>query len=150
MGHNIHMIVFIISSGRGAQKSVFVGRKRLDVAIDAAMVYYEGETGRVPIFSIPGLSVGTFMKLGFVKIDRNESQKLKCKLLKLLSPQEKKKQVAQAATWVGYDSYEAGASLMHDSNPVLFSSFRVFGQFQSLMTRLSGKLLFGFCFKLAQ
>ena len=88
MGHNIHIIVFIISSDRGAQKSVFVGRKRLDVAIDAAMVYdaaivyYEGETGRVPIFSIPGLSVGTFMKLGFVKIDRNESQKLKCKLLK--------------------------------------------------------------------
>ncbi len=27
-------------------------------------------------------------------------------------------------------------SLMHDSNHVLFSSFRVFGQFQSLMTRL--------------
>ena len=94
MGHNIHMIVFIISSGRGAPKSVFVGRKRLDVAIDAAIVYYEGETGMVPIFSIPGLSIGTFMKLGFVKIDRNESQKLKCKLLKLLSPQEKKKQVA--------------------------------------------------------
>ena len=47
----------------------------------------------VPIFSIPGLSVCTFMKLSFVKIDRNESQKLKCKLLKLLSPQEKKKQV---------------------------------------------------------
>ena len=39
MGHNIHMIVFIISSGRGAKKSVFVGRKRLDVAIDAAIVY---------------------------------------------------------------------------------------------------------------
>ena len=94
MGHNIHVIVFIISSGRGAPKSVFVGRKRLDVAIDAAIVYYEGETGMVPIFSIPGLSVGTFMKLGFVKIDRNESQKLKCKLLKLLSPQEKKRQVA--------------------------------------------------------
>ena len=73
---------------------MFVGRKRLDVAIDTAIVYYEGETGMVPIFSIPGLSIGTFMKLGFVKIDRNESQKLKCKLLKLLSPQEKKKQVA--------------------------------------------------------
>ena len=39
MGHNIHMIVFIISSGRGVKKSVFVGRKRLDVAIDAAIVY---------------------------------------------------------------------------------------------------------------
>ena len=51
---------------------MFVGRKRLDVAIDAAIVYNEGETGRVPIFSIPGLSVGTFMKLGFVEIDRNE------------------------------------------------------------------------------
>ena len=88
------MIVFIISSGRGAQKSVIVGRKRLGVATDAAIVYNEGETGRLPIFSIPGLSVGTFVKIGFVKIDRNESQKLKCKLLKLLSPQEKKKQVA--------------------------------------------------------
>ena len=72
-----------------------------------------------------------------MKIDRNESQKLKCKLLKVLSPQEKKKQVE-------YDSYEAGAfyvryyiSLMHDSNLVLFSSFRVFGQFHSLMTGLS-------------
>ena len=55
----------------------------------------KGKTGMVQIFSIPGLSVSTFMKLGFVKIDRNESQKLKCKLLKLLfSPQEKKKQVA--------------------------------------------------------
>ncbi len=66
------MIVFIISSGRGAKKSVFVGRKRLDDAIDAAkvydaaIVYYEGETGMVPIFSIPGLSVGTFMKLGIL------------------------------------------------------------------------------------
>ena len=89
-----YMIVFIISSGRGASKSVFVGRKRLDVAIDAALVYYESETGMVPLFSIPGLSVGTLMKLGFVKIDRNESEKLKCNLLKLLSPQEKKKQVA--------------------------------------------------------
>ena len=48
------------------------------------------------------------MKLGFVEIDRNESQKLKSKLLKLPSPQEKKKHVEQAATWVGYDSYEAG------------------------------------------
>ena len=93
MGHNIHIIVFIISSGRGTPKSVFVARRRLD-AIDAAIVYYEGETGRVLIFSIPRLSVGIFMKLGFVTIDRNESQKLKCKLLKLLIPQEKKKQVA--------------------------------------------------------
>ena len=83
-------------------KSVFVGRKRLDVAIDAAIVYNECETGRLPIFS-------TFMKLGFVEIDQNESQKLKCKLFKRLSPQEKKKQVAQAATWVRYYSYEAGA-----------------------------------------
>ncbi len=41
-------------------------------------------------------------------------------------------------------------SLMHDSNLVLFSTFRVFGQFQCLMTRLSWKLLFGFCFKSAQ
>ena len=88
---------------------MFVGRERLDVAIDVAIVYNEGETGRVPLFSIPMLSVGTLMKLSFVEIDRNESQKLKCKLLKLLSPQEKKKQVAQAASWVGYDSYEAGA-----------------------------------------
>ena len=88
------MVVFIISSGRGAPKSVFVGRKRLDVAIDAAIVYYEGETGMVQKFSIPGLSVSIFMKLGFVKIDRHESQKLKCKLLKLLSPQVKKTQVA--------------------------------------------------------
>ena len=102
IGHSIHMIVFIILSGRGAQKSMIVGRKRLDVAINAAIVYYEGEAGRVPIFSILGLSVDTFVKPGFVKIDRNESQKLKCKLLKLLSPQEKKKQVA-------YDSYEAGS-----------------------------------------
>ena len=86
-------------------KSVFVGRKRLYVAIDAAIVCNEGETGRVPIFSIPGLSVCTFMKLGFVEIDRNESQTLKSKLLKLASPQEKKKQVTQAATWEGYDSY---------------------------------------------
>ena len=70
------IIVFIISSGRGAPKSVFVARWSLDVAIDAAIVYYEGETGRVPIFSIPRLSVGIFMKLGFVTIDRNESQKL--------------------------------------------------------------------------
>ena len=88
------MIVFIVSSGRGAQKAVIGRGKRLDVAIDAAIVYNEGETGILPIFSILGLSVGTFVKLGFVKIDRNESQKLKCKLLKLLSPQEKKKQVA--------------------------------------------------------
>ena len=36
-------------------KLVCVGRKRLDVAIDAAIVYNEGETGRMPIFSIPGL-----------------------------------------------------------------------------------------------
>ena len=89
-----HSYDFIISSGRGVQKSVIVGRKRLDVAIDDAIVYNEGETGRLPIFSILGLSVGTFVKLGCVKIDRNESQKLKCKLLKLLSHQEKKKQVA--------------------------------------------------------
>ena len=88
------MIVFIISSGRDAQISVIVGRKRLDVAIDAAIVYNEGETDRLPLLSIVGLSVGTFVKLGFVKIDRNESQKLKCKLLKRLSPQERKKQVA--------------------------------------------------------
>ena len=51
------MIVFIISSGRVAQKSVFVGRNRLDVAIDAAVVYNEDETGRLPIFSILGLYV---------------------------------------------------------------------------------------------
>ena len=70
-------------------KSVFVGRKRLDVAIDAAIVYNEGETGRVPIVSIPGLS--TFMKIGVVEIGRNESQKLKSKLIKLSSPQEKEK-----------------------------------------------------------
>ena len=66
---------------------MFVARRRLDVAIDAAIVYNEGETDRLPIFSILVLSVGTFVKHGFVKIDRNESQKLKCKLLKLLSPQ---------------------------------------------------------------
>ena len=60
-------------------KSVFVGRKRFDVAIDAAIVYNEGNTDRVPIFSILGLS--TFMKLGVVEIGRNESQKLKSKLL---------------------------------------------------------------------
>ena len=93
---------------------MFVGRKRLDVAIDAAIVCNEGETGTVPIFSIPGLSVCTFMKLGFVEIDRNESQTLKSKLFKLASPQEKNKQVAQAATWVGYDSYEDNYPIMWD------------------------------------
>ena len=66
---------------------MFVGRKRLDFAIDAAIVYTEGETDRVPIFSIPGLS--TFMKLGVVEIGRNESQKLKSNLLYLTSPQDK-------------------------------------------------------------
>ena len=54
---------------------MFVGRKRLAVAIDAAIVYNEGDTDRVSIFIIPGLS--TFMKLGVVEIGRNESQKLK-------------------------------------------------------------------------
>ena len=47
-------------------------------------------------------------EIGFVEIDRNESQTLKSNLFKLASPQEKKKQVAQAATWVGYGSYGAG------------------------------------------
>ena len=108
MGHTIHYDSFHHLIWKRCPNSVFVGRKRLDVASDAAIVYNEGETGRVPIFSIPVLSVCTFMKLGVVEIDRNESQTLKSKLLKLASPQEKKKQVAQAATWVGYDRYEAG------------------------------------------
>ena len=107
MGHKLHNDNFHHLIWKRCPKSVFVGRKRLDVAIDAAIVCNEGETGNLPIFSIPGLSVCTFMKLGFVEIDRNESQMLKSMLLKLASPQGKKKQVAQAATCVGYDSYEA-------------------------------------------
>ena len=135
-----HMIVFIISSGRGAQKLVFDGRKRLDVAIDAAIVCNEGETGRLPIFSITGLSVGIFMKLGFVEIDQNESQTLKSKLLKLASPEENLARLHRLHMLLhGCDmtAMKLDISMMQDSNIVLFSTFRVFGQFQCLVTRLS-------------
>ena len=73
---NSYMIVVIISSGGGAQSLCLL---RLDVAINAAIVYNEGETDRGPLFSIPGLS--TFTKLGVVEIGRIESHKLKSKLL---------------------------------------------------------------------
>ena len=52
-------------------KSVFVGRTRLEVAVyDAAIVYNDGEMGRLPIFQMLGLEQGVAMKTGFRGIDR--------------------------------------------------------------------------------
>ena len=52
-------------------KAVFVGRKRLEAAVyDAAIVYNEGEMGRLRIFSSLGLLEGAFMKVAFHAIDQ--------------------------------------------------------------------------------
>lgn len=52
-------------------KSVFVGRMRLEVAVyDAAIVYNEGEMGRLPTFQMLSLEQGAAMKAGFRGIDR--------------------------------------------------------------------------------
>ena len=58
------------------------------------------------------LCLNVLLKLS--KLSDDSSQTLKSKLFKLASPQEKKKQVAQAATWVGYDSYEDNYPIMWD------------------------------------
>ncbi|KAI0222586.1 hypothetical protein LSAT2_026167, partial [Lamellibrachia satsuma] len=52
-------------------KTVFVGRKRLETAVfDAAVVYNDGEMGRMEIFSNLGLAKGDYMKVAFHAFDR--------------------------------------------------------------------------------
>ena len=52
-------------------KTVFVGRKRLETAVfDAAVVYNDGEMGRMEIFSNLGLAKGDYMKVAFHAFNR--------------------------------------------------------------------------------
>ena len=91
-------------------KSVFVGRKRLEVAVyNAAVVYNSGETGRLPIFSHLGLSLGTFMKKAFIDIDRKRVVEAEKQITEAAKSSRRRRQVAQAATRAGDDSYDAGA-----------------------------------------
>ena len=50
-------------------KTSFVGRSRLCLATADATVYNEGETGRLPIFSKLGMTVGHYTKKCFKELD---------------------------------------------------------------------------------
>ena len=53
-------------------KTIFVGRKRLCLAVaDATIVYNDGECGRFGVFEKLGLEVGRWTRLCFQDIDRN-------------------------------------------------------------------------------
>lgn len=91
-------------------KSVFVGRMRLAVAVyDAAIVYNEGEMGRLPIFQMLGLEQGVVMKTGFRRIDRKQVLSAEKQVTEAAKTGRKRRQVAQAGTSTGDGSYAAGA-----------------------------------------
>ena len=109
MGYKLHMIVFIISSGRGAQSRCLLVERGLMLPSMLQLCATKAKQAECQYLASRGQFVRMHIhEIGFVEIDRNESQTLKSNLFKLASPQEKKKQVAQAATWVGYGSYGAG------------------------------------------
>ena len=76
---------------------------------DAVVVYNSGETGRLPIFSHLGLSVGMFMKKAFIDIDRKRVVEAEKQITEAAKSSRRRRQVTQAATRAGDDSYEAGA-----------------------------------------
>jgi hypothetical protein len=52
-------------------KTIFVGRKRLEIAVDdATIVYNDGECGRFPIFMKLGMAVGKWTTQCFQDIDK--------------------------------------------------------------------------------
>lgn len=53
-------------------KTIFVGKKRIQLAVDdATIVYNDGECGRFPVFEKLGMEVGKWTKLCFQQLDRN-------------------------------------------------------------------------------
>ena len=53
-------------------KTIFVGKKRLQLAVDATtIVYNDGECGRFPVFEKLGMDVGRWTRLCFKDIDQN-------------------------------------------------------------------------------
>ena len=53
-------------------KIIFVGKKRLQLAVDVAtIVYNDGECGRFPVFEKLGMDVGRWTRLCFKDIDQN-------------------------------------------------------------------------------
>ena len=74
-----------------------MGRTRLEVAVyDAAIVYNEGEMGRLPIFQILGL-------------DRKRVLSAEKQVTEAAKTGRKRRQVAQAGTSTGDGSCAAGA-----------------------------------------
>ena len=86
-----------------------MGRIRLEVAVyDAAIVYNEGEMGRLPIFQMLGLEQGAVMKAGFCRIDRKRVLSAEKQVTEAAKTGRKRRQVAQAGTSTGDGSYAAG------------------------------------------
>ena len=57
-------------------KTIFVGKKRLQLAVDdATIVYNDGEFGRFPVFEKLGMDVGRWTRLCFKDIDQNRVRK---------------------------------------------------------------------------
>ena len=53
-------------------KTIFVGKKRLQLAVDdATIVYNDGEFGHFPVFEKLGMDVGRWTRLCFKDIDQN-------------------------------------------------------------------------------
>ena len=87
-----------------------MGRMRLEVAVyDAAIVYNEGEMGRLPIFQMLGLAQGAVMKAGFRRIDRKRVLSAEKQVTETAKTGRKRRQVSQAGTSTGDGSYAAGA-----------------------------------------
>ena len=84
-------------------------RMRLEVAVyDAAIVYNEGEMGRLPIFQMLSLVQGAFMKVGFLDIYRKQVLSAEKQATEAAKTSRKRRQIVQAGTSTS-DSYEVGA-----------------------------------------
>ena len=76
-----------------------MGRMRLEVAVyDAAIVYNEGEMGRLPIFQMLSLEHGAFMKVSFLDIDGKWVLSVEKQATEAAKTSRKRRQDVQAGT----------------------------------------------------
>ena len=85
-----------------------MGRTRLEVAVyGAAIVYNEGEMGKLPIFQMLGLKQGVAMKSGFRGIDRKRVLPVEKQATDAAKTGRRRRRVSQAGTSTGDGSCEA-------------------------------------------
>ena len=90
-------------------KEIFVGKDRLQIAVDdASIVYNDGEMGRVDIFKNLNLTVGRHQRITYLKIDRKRVRSANTQGMEVSKKRRTERSIAAARETDDRDGYIPG------------------------------------------